>query len=281
MLEVTESLRPKSLITYPNYHKGEYFEEYFFRRFSDNFPKLILNDFQYIPIFWTNCYVNRSFGNKKYEIQRVLEKLDNNKKYFTISQHDDCVVEHLPKNTLIFSMGGNKVGQNVIPIPLVCSPIQCKNQKKDINISFVGSLTHNIRNKIYEKYKNDCDFVFVVKNWELNTDEKNVKNFIDIMSRSYYTLCPRGYGKSSFRMYESFQLNSVPIYVYDKPWIPWQDELDWSKLIISVPESKIDDIKFYTKNFDYHSMIEYKNKIYNDYFTFDGIYNNIIKKLRK
>ena len=40
-------------------------------------------------------------------------------------------------------------------------------------------------------------------------------------------------------------------------------------------------LKFYTKNFDYHSMIEYKNKIYNEYFTFDGIYSKILKKLRK
>jgi hypothetical protein len=33
-------------------------------------------------------------------------------------------------------------------------------------------------------------------------------------------------------------------------------------------------------NQNYDSMIEYKNQIYNDYFTYDGVYNNIIKRLK-
>jgi len=281
MLELTKNLRPISLITYPNYHKDDYFEEYFFKRFSQEHPTLVLNGYTYIPIFWTNCYVNKTFGNKFYDIQGVLNKMNHSEKYFSISQHDDCVLETLPENTIIFSMGGNKVGDNIIPIPLVCSPIKRITNNKDIKISFVGSLTHRLRNKLYQIYHNDSDFLFKVKNWELNTKEENVQDFINIMSRSKFTLSPRGYGKTSFRMYESFQLDSVPIYVYDEPWLPWIDEIDWDELIIKVNETEIPNLKYKVENTDFNSMINYKNELYDTYFTYDGIYNNIIKRLKK
>jgi hypothetical protein len=130
MLEITEKLRPKSLIIpYPNYHEGDYFEEYFFKRFMEEYPDGKINGIKYIPVFWTNCYTNKVFGGVNYDIQNVLNTFNQNDKYFTISQHDDCVYEKLPKDTLIFSMGGNKVGKDIIPIPLICSPI--KHELKD------------------------------------------------------------------------------------------------------------------------------------------------------
>jgi len=281
MLEITNNLRPKSLIPpYPNYHKGDYFEEFFFKRFIREFNDLSINGIKYIPIYWTNCYTNKVFNQNNYEIQGILNGLPQNEKYFTISQHDDCVYENLPKNTLIFSMGGNKIGENIIPIPLICSPIKYEKKEKSINISFVGSLTHKLREELYNKYFNDSDFLFKVKNWELITDIKNVDNYIDIMSRSNFTLSPRGYGKTSFRMYESMQLDSIPIYVYDEKWLPWENKLNWDNLIIKVHISEIDKIKHKIQKIDINEMLSYKNKVYNDFFSYDGVYNNIIKTLK-
>jgi hypothetical protein len=282
MLEITNKLRPVSLIApYPNYHKGDYFEEYFFKRFLVDYPSLTVNNRVYLPIFWTNCYTNKSFVGKKYDIQNILNLLNKDNRYFTISQHDDCVYEKLPIDTIVFSMGGNKTGENIIPIPLICSPINYDNKEKNIKVSFVGSITHNIRSQIYEEYK-ECDlFEFHVKAWELNTKEENINRFLDVTSRSEFTLCPRGYGKTSFRLYESMQLNSVPIYVYDEEWLPWTNEIDWDKLIIKINSKNIKDIKNIILNTDITPLIEYKNKIYDSYFTFDGVYKNIIKQLEK
>lgn len=279
MLEITEKLRPKSEIPpYPNYHQGEYFEEYFFNRFSEEYFGRI-NNIEYLPIFWTNCYTNKVFGGHKYEIQETLNKLDRDKIYFTISQHDDCVYEALPPKTIIFSMGGNKKDKNIIPIPLICSPIPKIKKDKKNQISFVGSLTHPLRNMIYQQYVKDENFVFHVKNWELKSEKIHIDRFINVTSESKYTLCPRGYGATSFRLYESMQLDSVPVYVFDKPWLPWTDEIDWSKLSILIDSNNISKIKEKIMNSDYESMIKYKNEIFDDYFTYDGVYNNIIKKL--
>lgn len=281
MLKITDSLRPNSLIIpYPNYHKGDYFEEYFFKRFTKEYPKGEVNGVKYIPIFWTNCYTNKVFRGVNYNIQNVLNTLNQEDKYFTISQHDDCVYEELPKKTLIFSMGGNKIGDNVIPIPLICSPIGISNKNKEINVSFVGSLTHPLRTDLYNKYKNSDDFIFLTKNWNLDTGEENVNKFKEITSKSYFTLAPRGYGKTSFRLYEAMQLDSVPVYVYDEPWLPWEDELDWSKFCVLIDKNNVDNIKNILENVDYVSMVKYKNEVYNDYFTYNGVYINIVKKLQ-
>jgi hypothetical protein len=281
MLEITEKLRPNSLIIpYPNYHKGDYFEEYFFKRFIKEYPNCEINGLKYIPIFWTNCYTNKVFNGNNYDIQNVLNSLDQNDKYFTISQHDDCVYEKLPDNTLIFSMGGNKTGDNIIPIPLICSPINKNIKDKSIKASFVGSLTHPLRIEMYNYYKNDIDFTFFIKNWSLDSGASNVSNFMDIMSKSYYTLAPRGYGKTSFRLYEAMQLDSIPVYIYDEPWLPWTEYLDWSKFCVLIDKNNISNIKEMLKNTDYDKMIHYKNEIYNDYFTYEGVYINIIKKIK-
>jgi len=281
MLEITKQLRPKSKIPpYPNYHNGLYFEEYFFEKFIYNHKELILNDYNYLPIFWTNCYTNKVFKNEFYDIQNVLDKLDNSKKYFTISQHDDCVYEKLPQETLIFSMGGNKKGKNIIPIPLICSPINYPKKNKELKISFVGSLTHPIRNLLYENLKNDKDFIFSVKGWELITNDKNIFNFMDTMSKSVFSLCPRGYGKSSFRLYESMQLDSIPIYVYDEKWLPWENEINWSDLSILISENEIKEIKNKISSVNVEKMISYKNEIFDDFFTYNGVYEKIIKLLK-
>lgn len=280
MLETTKELRPNSLIPpYPNYHIGEYFEEFFFRKFSEEYSDLTINGRKYIPIFWTNCYTNKVFSKINYEIQSKLNSLPQDEKYFIISQHDDCVYEKLPINTLIFSMGGNKVGDNIIPLPLICSPLLHKSQEKNIEISFVGSLTHPIRETLYNSYKGNRNFQFYVKNWELKIDDEKLNIFFDITSRSKFTLCPRGYGKSSFRLYESMQLDSIPIYVYDEPWLPWENEIDWDRLILKVPIDEIRNLEYNIKNIDKDLFISYKNEIYDQYFSFEGVYNNIIKIL--
>jgi hypothetical protein len=281
MLRKTQILRPNSLIPpYPNYHKGDYFEEFFYKKFITEYSDLQINEFKYIPIFWTNCYTNKVFAKSDYNIQEILNNLDENQKYFTISQHDDCVYENLPKNTIVFSMGGNKKGENIIPIPLICSPIpKIKNDKKH-KISFVGSLTHPIRTQIYNHFKNNTDFIFFVKNWELNSEKLDIERFIDTTSKSEFTLCPRGYGATSFRLYESMQLDSIPIYVYDTPWLPWNDEIDWSKLSILVESKDIPNIKNMTDEIDFKSMIKYKNEIFSNYFTYNGVYIKIIEKLK-
>ena len=60
------------------------------------------------------------------------------------------------------------------------------------------------------------------------------------IKESYFSICPRGYGPTSFRLYESIQMGTVPIYISDKFFLPYIEFLDWSEfaILLFVPVSE-------------------------------------------
>jgi hypothetical protein len=280
-LEMKNELRPTAdYPIYPPYHTGLYLEEYFYDKYKDS-------NREYIDIFWTNLYCNKDYLNSDIiDIQKALSELDPNKKYFTVCQHDDGPKENLPEDTLIFSAGGRRTHGNIIPIPLICSPIPKEligsYIKKDLFASFVGSLTHNIREKLYYELKDKEGYSYNMCNWSNTVPQENLKYFIDISLRSKFVLCPRGYGPTSFRLYEAFQLNSVPVYISDIHYLPWVDELNWAEFCVIINEEDISNIDTILKSIsdeDYNKMLIKGATIYNEYFSLSGVYSNIMKRL--
>jgi hypothetical protein len=270
---------------YPPYHNGSYLEEYFFNRWNQENKKI---DRNYIDIFWTNIYCNRSYNQNyfNFDIQKYLnDNLDYSKKYFTICQHDDGPFQDLPEDTLIFSAGGNRTKGNIIPIPLLCGPIPeyiKPKVNKDIFASFVGSITHQLRHMMINAVKDKSDYAIRAGSWSPNVPINNFQLFLELTSRSKFSLCPRGYGPSSFRMYEAFQLNSVPVYISDKHYLPWKDELNWNDFSILITENEIkylDDILKSIDDNEYNRLLNNGKNVYKKYFTMEGMYQNIIKRL--
>lgn len=275
-----KNLRPSAdYPVYPPYHRGDYLEEYFYKFYKENKDKFDETGYTLIPIFWTNVYITNKNINL---IQYYLDSLPHGK-YFTISQHDDAVKEKLPENTLSFEAGGNGNG---IPIPLICSPLTHEHKQpviKKIFCSFTGSITHNIRNKIYRRYSSDKDFTLIGKNWDSTVSLDDFTTFVNVTKHSKFTLCPRGYGAQSFRLYEVLQLNSVPVIVYNKVWLPFNDTINWKNFCILVHENEIYKLKEKLLNITdqhYEQMLNTGKQIYNEYFTMEGMSNNILKTLQ-
>ena len=281
-----DALRPASITpAYPPYHTGEYIEEYFFRRWNE---ENIQSDREYIDVFWTNNFCNSMFAGQQYE--NVQEQLDSvlslDGKYFTVSQFDDGPFEKFPEDTLIFSAGGNREGDNIIPIPLICSPIPKElipNKEKTILASFVGSRdTHPIRMDMCNHLSGKEEYEISAGNWSTTVPMDNFKKFLDITCSSKFGLAPRGYGKSSFRMYEILQLGTVPVYISDVHYLPWTDELDWNDFCVPVNEDEIEDIDTILKSIDdveYNKLLENGRIVYEEYFTLEGMFQNIVKRI--
>lgn len=281
-----DELRPKSISpTYPPYHQGGYLEEYFYKRWNE---EQISSSREYIDIFWTNIFCNAMFAGDQYKnIQAQLDKLlDNDKSYFTVSQFDDGPLEKFPEDTLIFSAGGNREGTNIIPIPLICSPIPkelISNKEKTIFASFVGSRnTHPIRMDMCNHLQGKDGYTISAGNWSTTVPMDNFKKFVDITCSSKFALAPRGYGKQSFRLYEILQLGAVPVYVSDFHYLPWMEELDWNDFCVPVNEDELDQIDDILKSIDdleYQKLLENGQKVYEEYFSLEGMFQNIIKRL--
>jgi hypothetical protein len=272
IIEKFKNFRPSPTYPiYPPYHKGLYLEDAFFEWFISNNVQL---ERYYIPVFWTTCYIQ----NSQHGVQQILNNLDRTKKYFTISQHDDAIIEILPSDTICFNAGGNRSG---IPIPLICSPIELKPKlNKDIFCSFVGSVTHPIRYSIFNVLKDNCKYYFSNKNWTPSVDISDFEKFIEITSRSVFCLCPRGYGKSSFRLYECMQLGTIPVYVYDDKWIPFEDTIDWSKFSVLIHVSDINNIDSILSSYTNDKINEMQENIYyywSNNFTMESTFNKIKK----
>lgn len=268
--------------TYPPYHSGDYLEEYFFNYFV--FYQIDLKRY-YIPIFWTNLYNN----GDKYDLQSYLDSLDQKEKYFIVCQHEEAPIERLPKNTLIFSASGklhqNSISNNHIPIPLVCSPIPdpVLNRKRDIFCSFVGANTHKFRQQIHNKYKDDTLFHISMDKWSPEVSKPKELEFKNVAERSIFTLCPRGDGPTSFRMYEAMQLGSIPVYVTDLPWLPYEDEVNWNDCCVLISDQQIVSIREILENIPEQKIQNMRRNIkemYKTTFCLEKMPERIINKIK-
>jgi len=259
---------------YPPYHTGPSLEEYFYayargRTFAR----------EYLAVFWTAAYRSRPAK----VLQPALLALSPFRRYFTVCLHDEAPREVLPPDTLVFSAGGLAPGH--VPIPMVCSrvrdPIEAK--PKDVFCSFVGALTHPLRREIWAAYREDPAFRFAVfDQWTPHVSADRVEQFIRLTEASRFTLCPRGYGPTSFRLYEAMQLGSVPVYVSDRHHLPWTDAIDWSEIAVLVRPDEIPRLGERLRAIDepsYQRMLASIRRVYDEYFSLAGVCRQIERRV--
>jgi hypothetical protein len=216
--KVPLEFQPRQAHKYPedNHHEFE-------RWFSDNTmaQELSGKPRTYLPVFWTAYWCNNGYGKKERGrniLQRFIDNLPRTKKYFTICQYDDgCLVDFKDLDIKIFGMSGGRIDY---PIPLLCMPhkYEFPGIKKDIFCSFVGGDTHPIRKELVKQFtgKQGC-YVTMKKH--------SLKDYCNILARSIFALCPRGYGKSSFRIAEAIQYGAIPVYISDEFVKPYNMDL--------------------------------------------------------
>jgi hypothetical protein len=265
--------------TYPPFKNGLYLEEYFFNKFFENKPILKKT---YIPIKWTNFQIHPDFLKYKNLMQNELNQWitdnPNENGYFCVVQYDDGPLLQLPENTTIYgACSGN------IPIPLIYQDVNNTLEsipkktylEKNILCSFVGCFTHTVRNIINNKFNNNNNFQIINSgNWNPNVDSQKQDNFITTTINSKFALSPRGYGLSSFRLFEIFQLGTIPIFVHDGiNWLPYTELIDYSKFMIVLHINDIDNLESLLLNIDekiYNEMLEEYIKVKN-WFSLDGM----------
>jgi hypothetical protein len=247
------------------------FEQFFRERFErDN---IVLNR-KYLPIQWTNFYISRNYAtNDMSDLQSFLDSLSRDEKYFTVVQWDDGIKNDLKDLDIeIFASGG--VGD--YPIPLINQPYIKVERNRDIFASFIGVISgrHRVREKLKEILNN--------KNEYLISESCGFPKFKETMERSIFALCPRGYGKTSFRINEALNLGAIPVYVYDEPWIPFNDSIDFNDYGVLIHESEIENIDIILKNISNEKILSLQKngkEIYEEYFTYNGCFNKIINKM--
>lgn len=199
---VPDHFRPKHPIVYPGDNDPD-FERWYYLNYTG------VEGRTYLPVFWTAFYCKHGYGKEPGPIaglQKFLYSLDKSKKYFTICQYDDGILNSLNGLDIkVFSMSGKPMDYC---LPLLCQPHKIIDPMpdRDIFCSFVGRNTHPIRSEIL-KIKQP--------GWLITDQVQKMGAFCNTLARSVFTLCPRGYGCTSFRVLESMQYQSIPVYISD------------------------------------------------------------------
>lgn len=244
-------------ITYPS-DNTPIFEKWY----SEN--RSYIEGWEYLDISWTALYVNRNHRGRINisDIQDYLNRLDRSKRYYTVIQYDDGIlnkVNHL--NLKVFAMSGNRIDY---PLPLICQPHKFTfDFERNILANFIGAETHPIRREIFRLNK--------AHNFYISRNSHSLESFCHILSTSIFTLCPRGYGATSFRICEALQYGSIPVYISDKFIFP--HNLDFTKFGVVI-QSK--DVKQTERILNEMPKEEIESKqaaiksVYENYFTFEA-----------
>lgn len=149
-------------------------------------------------------------------------------------------------------------------------------------ISFVGSYsTHHTRKQASDILQNreDC-FFRDTGSWHFYKRGEELKDnsnfYINNMNDSKISLCPRGTGPSTIRMWEAMAMGSVPMIISDSLKMPLSNKIDWKEAVIFVPESDILNIENYIP--DSKKLVDMSEKcikIYKSHFS-ENVMHKII-----
>lgn len=281
IIPIEEKFKPRSQkFKYPK-HNSDYGVEQDFYKYIIKKRDIVTNnakeaDWHYLPVFWTRWHLNHNYGKNGLEElqQEVNKKIINDKKTFTICQYDDGPIINL-KNTLTF-LSSRKTFDG-IDIPLLSSkhkiPLFFKKTKKYL-ASFTGRVgTHEIRKSMEEELLNKDDILMRDGNFGSSF-------FIKTVLQSYSSLCPRGYGGSSFRFFESMQLGIVPILIGNLDTRPFKKFIDWDK--ISFYKKDSEDLYSFLKSLNKDDLLFMggnAKKVYEEKLSYQKWCEFILKEL--
>mmetsp|Transcript_34777 Transcript_34777/g.63301 ORF Transcript_34777/g.63301 Transcript_34777/m.63301 type:complete len:525 (-) Transcript_34777:10-1584(-) len=178
----------------------------------------------YIPILipWVDTWVNSGYRFPPGMAEELRDILRPNVLYITVAQNDEGLlarvkypIKEIP-NVLVLSAGG----YGHVPVPLLKANeklVHSKVEDRKYIVSFMGSMGHAPRNLRGEMGK-------IVNDWARKNKQVakvgSGKDWRDVMADSVLNLVPRGFGRSSYHIAETFQMGLVPIHIYsDIPWV--------------------------------------------------------------
>ena len=129
--------------------------------------------------------------------------------------------------------------------------------------------THKCRFEMKEILKNNTNFIFY--------NSVNYEEYKTILNKSVFTLAPRGFGYTSFRIYEAIFAESIPIYIWEnKKLLPFEDILKWEEFSIVINANEIQNLPNLLERCNINKM-QTKLKEIKHYFSFEGTYEYIKK----
>lgn len=110
--------------------------------------------------------------------------------------------------------------------------------------SFRGAFwTHPCRQALAKHLRGNAFLIQDTGAWHFQhaqqTQQISASEYKSLLSNSKFTLCPRGTGPSSVRLWEAFAFGSIPVVIADSAELALSDILDWDSFVLRVRESEL------------------------------------------
>ena len=161
--------------------------------------------------------------------------------------------------------------------------------KKEYLLTFIGRNTFSSRGLMklrgtlfHLKFERPDIFIEDASTFNLWARDKDAVNrpmrqqhYYEILLRSKFSLCPRGEGANSLRLFESMQLGVAPVILSDRWILPRGPK--WHEFSIVIKERHIRDVEKIVQAHenDYKAMGDLARRSFEDYFS-DRVYFNYI-----
>lgn len=164
------------------------------------------------------------------------------------------------------------------PNPTLVTYKETQPAEKKFLASFVGYPSHIFRDKLAKYWAKAPDMHISVSRVyhhfaedDKAAAEKAQKDYLDTIRASRFSLCPRGRGPSSIRLFESMQLGVAPVIISDN-WLP-PSFIDWESCSLIVKENDIKDLrKILEERLDESEELgKNAQHIFKEYFTPENI----------
>jgi hypothetical protein len=285
--------------TYLEHQTGLWFEDYF-RRFvngwSGEHTEIFRGGWAYLPIGWTALearyralprFARKYLGLHSWLYRRVdrvaAACCARHPNVFTVCQHARGVEidrrVRRPDKLLVFSCGGS----GHVPLPLICDKRDVENVPRDLLASFQGVVRHARHDY---PWREAMAREFQAKPGCVVVDTEGVggrEDYMTLLARSRFGLCPRGYGRTSFRLVEVMHAGCVPVYIHaGDAWLPYQEFLDWSEFCVLVDYRKIDGLRAYLASLpegQVSVMARRAKEVSDRYFTMEYASRYVLERL--
>ena len=159
------------------------------------------------------------------------------------------------------------------------------NEKKDYLLTFIGRNCHRIRRAIFA-LRFDRDDVLIedssntFKLWSDQAQEEKRKRqeyYYTVLLRSKFSLCPRGVGTNSIRVFESMQLGVAPVIISDE-WV-FPKGPSWNEFSIILKRKHLSSLEKIVESYEssYVEMGHLARKAYESFFSEDVYFNYVIE----
>lgn len=154
------------------------------------------------------------------------------------------------------------------------SPIE----QADLLYSFKGnSKNHSVRNKLLKLNHPKAFLADTALSNRKQTDSNNL-DYLDLIKRSKFVLCPRGIGTSSWRLFETMRAGRVPVIISDQ-WVETPGP-NWQACSIRIKESETHRINeiLLEREAQAKSLADNARKEWLKYYSEENLFNTIVNQ---